>query len=85
MTKKMFGKWKKGRMFAAAKKGSGPLRLSSLEVLFWMFLGGSKNFFKKDSKSIAGKEKGFYICTRLARKRAERAKQVAEGLPKRSS
>jgi len=34
-----------------------------------------KNFFlKKDSKSIVGKKKGFYICTRFERKDSKRSK-----------
>jgi len=32
----------------------------------------SKTFSKKDLKSIVGVKKGFYICTRLARKRVKR-------------
>ena len=36
-----------------------------------------KLFKKKDIKSIVGEKKGFYICTRLARKRVKkREKEV---------
>jgi hypothetical protein len=48
--------------------------IKSLEVPRFGF--GKKNF-KKNTETIVGLKKGFYICTRLARKRAgERKKQV---------
>lgn len=67
---------KKGCRFAAAKKGYGPV--SEVLKIGWRYqdLGFEKNF-KKNIKTIVGIKKGFYICTRLARKRAkERKKQV---------
>jgi hypothetical protein len=36
------------------------------------WIGKGKTFSKKDIKSIVGEKKGFYICTRLARKRVKK-------------
>ena len=64
-------------MFAAAKKGKVLGATFSDKRGFEYWKRPKKTFFKKDPESIAGKEKGFYICTRLARKRAKlRKKEV---------
>ena len=36
----------------------------------------SEKYLKNIQKEVVGKEKGFYICTRLTRKRDKRRKQT---------
>ncbi|XCF07058.1 hypothetical protein ABI125_04160 [Tamlana crocina] len=68
--KKLAGN-KKHRMFAAAKNsrsvGSGNVHV---KVVFYR-RNGRENFPKKNRKSFVELKKGFYICTRLTRKRVE--------------
>ncbi|MEL0457607.1 hypothetical protein WJN01_15330, partial [Flavobacteriaceae bacterium SZ-1-7] len=67
--KKSIAELKKGGMFAPAKKGKcffcGVHFRGGFLGIFW----GRKKNSKKKIKSIAGFEKGFYICTRKTRKR----------------
>jgi len=47
------------------------LRDVHIRVIDW-FKEVKKTFFKKNQKTIVRVKKGFYICTRLARKRVKR-------------
>ena len=56
-------------MFAAAKKGSSLSAIVLKNIRLIILEKGFKIFSKKRLKSIVGVKKGFYICTRLKRKR----------------
>ncbi|WP_409446099.1 hypothetical protein, partial [Mariniflexile rhizosphaerae] len=60
---------KKHRKFAAAKKGSSQRSEVHKRLGVSRFRVRKKNL-KKNTETIVGLKKGFYICTRLARKRA---------------
>ncbi len=59
-------------MFAAAKKGNKFWIAAFIARRFGLRKKVKKLFLKKDLKSIAGIKKGFYICTRLTRKRVKK-------------
>ena len=61
-------------MFAAAKKGSSLKAIVLKNIRLIVLEKGVKIFSKKRLKSIVGVKKGFYICTRLKRKRFKKRK-----------
>ncbi|WP_370480354.1 hypothetical protein, partial [Tamlana flava] len=67
--KKSIAVLKKGVMFAPAKNGKSVGRQVHCPGVFSGIFWVRKKKFKKRIKSIAGMEKGFYICTRKTRKR----------------
>ncbi len=66
-------------MFAAAKKGNRFWIAAFIARRIRSVKKVEKKISKKDLKSIAGIKKGFYICTRLTRKRVkEREKKFID-------